>query len=212
MKAKRASIGIRGARIRSSIAVGLSLAMAAILFQPSLAAAARMPSLQLGHASVVNDSGPVRVSWGTSGQCLDGVTTNPKAYGQRVYLHSCSSSATQQWRETLEDCNAGVTDQCAELANVATNLCLDVYQASGANGTHAVLWICSAGDPADLFKINPAPGTNGSPYWTVWAANIGTCLDDPGASTKPGTPVQFYQCNETAAQIWKAPGWVGLGA
>lgn len=69
--------------------------------------------------------------------------------------------------------------------------CLDVADASTANGTAVQLYTCN-GTAAQRWTV----GSDG----TVRA--LGKCLDAAAAGTADGTRVQLYDCNGTGAQRW----------
>ncbi|MGI5229406.1 ricin-type beta-trefoil lectin domain protein [Actinoallomurus sp. CA-142502] len=78
------------------------------------------------------------------------------------------------------------------LVNTASGRCLDVPNASQANGTQVELWDCNG-------------GTN--QQWTPTSARQlqvygGKCLDASGAGTSPGTKVIIWDCNGQANQQW----------
>jgi hypothetical protein len=211
LKATRTRIGFRGARVGSLMAVGLSFAIAAILLQPSPAAAAYRSNLQPSHAPLNFTSGYVQVSNYRNGLCIDDPSGSTN--GARMILWGCNGASNQLWREISTGCGLGgpFESYCAVLQNESSGRCLDVWGASKANGTPAVQYSCNSNDTAEQFKIQPAAGAPGAPYWSVWASGIGVCLDDPNGSSAWGTQLQFYQCNQTASQTWYGPGWIGTG-
>jgi len=132
--------------------------------------------------------------------------------GTRMQLYPCTGNSNQHWNELIVTVGTptGQTTQAALLQNAYSGLCLNVSGASRANFTPAIQWGCSSTYTNELFKVLPAPGTSGPPNFNFWAGWIGTCLDDPYNSGSSGTKLEFYQCNESVAQTWRANGMIGV--
>jgi alpha-glucosidase (family GH31 glycosyl hydrolase) len=121
---------------------------------------------------------------GDGGLCLDvrgGVSTN----GEPIQLYTCNHTSAQQ-----------VTYTAGGAAQVLGK-CLDVTGSGTANGTLVQLAACTGGANqawtlrANGALVNPASGR---------------CLDDPGGNTTPGAvQLEIYDCNGSAAQVWKLP-------
>src|SRR5262249_38808084 len=77
------------------------------------------------------------------------------------------------------------------------NQCLTVN--GTGNGAPVVLSGCNGGGGQQWNRSGNASGTLKNPA-------SGRCLDDPGASTSPGTALQLYDCNGSSAQNWTWPG------
>ncbi len=73
--------------------------------------------------------------------------------------------------------------------------CLDVANASAANGATVQLWDCNGG-ANQQWTVN-AVGTAGE-----IRSGLGKCLDVQDGSTADGAKVQLYDCNGTTAQRW----------
>lgn len=178
------------------LVVGLVLAsVLALLLQTSALAVGPAPSnlRNYQNALCVDDT-----NWSTS-------------QGTQMQQWPCTGNSNQVWTEIIYSCPWGgqYGGNCALLQNRYSGLCLDVKGRSKANFTPAIQWGCSPVDIAQVFKVMPAPGTAGPPNW-VLVSDVGTCLDDPGQSTNSGTKLEFYQCNQTVAQIWVGQGWIGV--
>jgi hypothetical protein len=189
---------IRGARVLRLMTLGLGIALATGLAQPLPAAA--------------YTSSYVPVHKAGNSLCIDDPNAS-KTSGTQMILWPCATGSNQQWREMSVECGLGggpLSSTCALLQNAASGLCLDVKGGSKSNGTPAIQWPCNTSDHAQWFKVMPAAGGSGPPYWTLWAAGIGVCLDDPNNSSTSGTKLRFWQCNQSAAQIWYAPGWAAF--
>ena len=192
------------------------------------------------------------------GKCLD---TN--ASGTAV-LDTCDLNASQQWtarpdgtlyqpaasrclddpgsagtQQELASCTAGAAAQHWQLPASPLygngGLCLDVRQASNADGTPVQLYTCNGttaqswAEPGDgtvraLGKCLDVPGTAdgtlvdlstcGGTASQQWVAQndgsllnsaSGKCLDDPNANPESGLQLQVYDCNSTSAQVWTLP-------
>ena len=182
---------------RRTFALGLALTVAAI-------------SLLVSTTGVRAATPLAQVTQFANGKCIDD-TGWSRSQGTRLQLYSCLGNSNQHWYENITPCNywAGDDEYCAMIQNAYSGFCLDVQGNSSRWGTPAIQWGCNPADKAQLFKIEPAPGTSGPPNWMLVASN-GLCLDDPNQSSANGTKLQFYGCNLTVAQIWRASGWIGV--
>ncbi|MGH3155841.1 MAG: lectin [Streptosporangiaceae bacterium] len=123
------------------------------------------------------------VSGVSSSLCADdqgSVTTN----GNPVEIAACDGTAAQRW--TVEpDGRLRVLGKCMDAAH-------------GGSGTAAVI---------DLYACD----STGAQQWRIESGGSlvnpqsGECLEDPGASTKPGTQLRLGTCNGKAAQDWRLP-------
>jgi hypothetical protein len=117
--------------------------------------------------SVTDQSGLDRLQWGW------GTGTNPGGGG-----------------------GTGGTGTSGVLRGAGANRCLDVPNASSANGVQTEIWDCNGGS---------------NQQWTLNSAKelvvYGTkCLDASGSGTTPGTPVIIYDCNGGSNQQWNLAG------
>jgi len=69
-------------------------------------------------------------------------------------------------------------------------------QASAGNGGHVILWKCD-GASGETWTHNRS-----GEY--VLKAN-GLCLDDPAYSTRNGTQLEAYRCDNASNQHWSLP-------
>lgn len=72
--------------------------------------------------------------------------------------------------------------------------CIDVANASTANGTAIQLYDCNS-SAAQQWTVGNTDGT---------IRSLGKCLDVTAAATTNGAKIQLYDCNATAAQKWTA--------
>jgi glucosylceramidase len=96
-----------------------------------------------GYYQVVTRNGPSE-AWD--------VTGGPSATGNGtpVQLWSATGGTNQQWLPTLQS-----DGSYTFTARNSGNECLDVTNRSTANGTQLQQWACTAGDPAQAFRLVP---------------------------------------------------------
>jgi hypothetical protein len=148
-----------------------------------------------------------------SGQCID-VANGSTSSGATIKQYTCGGQANQQWSLRSMDPKEPPTGGYQLVAKHSSK-CLDVSNASMANGAAMQQWECL--NPAKL----PAPGnqifdlvSQGGSYYHLVARHSGKCLDVPSASTEDGIALQQWACLEPAKdhQLWKlaaAPGSPG---
>jgi RHS repeat-associated protein len=112
--------------------------------------------------------------------CLDDAMSSTTP-GNKIDIFTCNGSTAQSWQFTGG--HLQVLSNCAEPAGDGT-----------ANNTLIVLEPCSATTAAQNWTAGP----NGS--WIN--VSSGKCLDDPGSTKTPGTQLQLFTCNKSAAQSW----------
>jgi Ricin-type beta-trefoil lectin domain-like len=138
--------------------------------------------------------------------CLDD-TGWSTTQGTRMQLYTCTGNSNQAWIESItylcQYCGPVTTVQ-----NVYSGLCLNVSGGSHANFTPAIQWGCNINYSNEAFKV--IPSVYGAPNFSLYVPGTGTCLDDPYHSLSVGTKLEFYQCNNSEAQIWTAPNWIGV--
>jgi hypothetical protein len=117
--------------------------------------------------SVTDQSGLDRLQWGW------GTGTNPGGGG-----------------------GTGGTGTSGVLRGAGANRCLDVPNASSANGVQTEIWDCNGGS-------NQQWTLNSSKELVVYGTK---CLDASGNGTAPGTPVIIYDCNGGSNQQWNLTG------
>ncbi len=166
-----------------------------------------MPTTTVGVLAYSGWGGQIQAA-GHMGLCIDDPGYSPYQ-GTRMQLYPCNGASNQHWNELIY--NSGqYTGEFALLQNAYSGLCINVQGASHANFTPAIQWGCSPTYSNETFKVLPAPGTTGPPYFNFWAGGIGTCLDDPYNSGSTYVKLEFYQCNESVAQTWYANGMRGV--
>lgn len=126
--------------------------------------------------------------WGTlvglGGKCMRASGTTA---GSPVLLAACNQSDTQQVWTKLP------SGEIKSLVGGGTSLCL---QANGvANGTPATLATCN-GSLSQRFGITAKGELRSGLDWN-------NCVEVKGGFTTDGTPIQIYDCNDTASQWWK---------
>ena len=130
-----------------------------------------------------------------SGQCVDAAgwgTTN----GTVVQQYTCGSQQyNQEWQLTATG------NGYYSLTNRnAPSLVWDITGGSGATnwGTKIQLWSYGGGTNQQWMPVAMGGG-----YYKFVALSDGECLDTPGSSTTPGTQLQQWGCNGTAAQSFQ---------
>ena len=83
-------------------------------------------------------------------------------------------------------------------ADVASGAVLDFTLGSSPDTG----WASAAADAPPSYDGTPGTGV-AQPAGAVTETATGRCLDDAGAGTADGNPVQVHDCNGTAAQTWK---------
>jgi hypothetical protein len=124
----------------------------------------------------------------TTNFCLDlenGLLDN----GLPLQVWQCNSNTNNQKWDVGDppETSYPVTNKIQGLAGK----CMDVNQASSANGTQVQLYHCN-GTNAQVWTM-PGDGT---------VRALGKCLDVQGGSTAAGTRVQLWDCNGSGAQQW----------
>jgi len=125
--------------------------------------------------------------WGTmvglGGKCMRASGTTA---GSPVLLATCNQTDTQQVWTKLP------SGELKSLVGGGTSLCLE---ANGvANGTAARLATCN-GSVAQRFGITAKGELRSGLDWN-------NCIEVKGGFTTDGTPIQVYDCNNTASQWW----------
>ena len=118
---------------------------------------------------------------GYGGKCADD-KGNSSAVRAKVQIWSCVNDASQQWSFTSGELKHG-------------SLCMN-DQGNAGNGGHVILWTCN-GASNEVWNH-----TSSGQY--VLKSN-GLCLDDPAYSTRNGTQLELYRCNNGANQHWSLP-------
>jgi beta-glucosidase len=103
--------------------------------------------------------------------------------GNDGYYGSALASAVSSGAVSTATLNAMVTPILTEMFGTANGTLVDLYT---CNGTGAQVW---------------QPQSNGA----IVNPESGSCLDDTGWSTTPGTKVQIWACTGGANQSWSLP-------
>jgi len=125
-----------------------------------------------------------------------------------MQMWNCTRGSNQKWEEIYQNiptASPANTWYETNLRNRYSGLCLDLYYGSNTNGAPAIQYPCNPNDQAQKFyitwdfssgeySIGVAPN--------VFLATSSKCLDDHYAGRNNGNPVDFWDCNGTAAQLW----------
>ena len=120
---------------------------------------------------------------GYGGKCADD-TGNSSAERNKIQIWSCTGGAAQNWAFSN-----------GEL--VHNGMCLN-DQASGGSGSKVMLWACDRA-PNELWTHNSRG------QYVLRDHGNTLCLDDPGHSTRNGTQLIVYTCNNGSNQHWSLP-------
>ncbi len=130
-----------------------------------------------------------------SGQCVDAAgwgTSN----GTLVQQYTCGSQQyNQEWQFTATG------NGYYSVANRnAPSLVWDITGGASATnwGTKIQLWSYGGGTNQQWMPVSMGGG-----YYKFVALSDGECIDTPGSSTTPGTQLQEWGCNGTAAQSFR---------
>ena len=119
-----------------------------------------------------------------------------------IVLEPCADIAEQHWFQIPVPGQAGQFS----FRNAKSGLCLEVPGSTPADGTRVIQWPCVPDGQVPIsnerwtfsqFGFPPAPMVS------RLGGSSSTCLDVPGGSTQPGTALQVFTCNGTAAQQWE---------
>ena len=123
------------------------------------------------------------------------------------YSNDCSdefSDATDDWAATFGPyCSSGTVRQkppsvpTPMLIGVQSSKCIDVSNASTANGADVFLWTCHGGGNQQWMAV---PQADGSVQLKV--AHSGKCLDVRDANPANGAAIQQWDCANTPSQHW----------
>lgn len=109
-----------------------------------------------------------------------------------MQVWQCSGNSNQTWTVNAD----------GTISNDYTSLCLDVEGNESGDLTPAIQWECNSADPAQQLRL-VRTSFGDEPQGFEIVNDNGMCLDDEYASPSNGTPVEWYQCNQTAAQDWR---------
>jgi Ricin-type beta-trefoil lectin domain len=126
---------------------------------------------------------PATAIKGYGGKCADDAG-NSSAARNKIQVWSCTGGAAQDWSFSN-----------GEL--IHNGKCLN-DQASGGSRSKIVLWSCDRA-PNETWTHNSRN------EYVLTAHGSTLCLDDPGYSTKNGTQLIVYTCDNGSNQHWSLP-------
>jgi beta-glucosidase len=156
----------------------------------------------------VNSNGTIQAK---SGTCLDN-WQSVNADGNPVKLFACSGTdAAQKWIVSGNIIKNPATGKCLDDpgSTTADGTSLDLYT---CNGTNAQVWkptggYSITGDPKQKWALKYNDATK-SGYFEITSpisdinSNLHYCLDVAASGKTDGTIVQYWGCDQTAAQHW----------
>ena len=134
-----------------------------------------------------------------SGKCLD-VQKSSLANGAPVQQWTCHGKDNQRWiLKPLAHHSGGEPNY--RLQALHSGKCLDVRQASLANGAPVQQWTCHSPEH-QTWILEPDLTLEGEPSYSRQALHSGKCLDVRQASLANGAPVQQWTCHGPDHQRW----------
>lgn len=88
------------------------------------------------------------------------------------------------------------------VVNFASGTCLDNYHDQLANYNEVYGWGCNETN-AQTWTFYRVGGSSQSPIFEIELAGTGFCLDNYHSIAKSGNPVDIYECDGSAAQLWQ---------
>lgn len=125
----------------------------------------------------------------SSGLCLEATGTTA---GATVVQNTCSGAVAQKW--TFQNFGG---NQYEFISAATPSLCLNVKNASKADGAKLEIWNCSGGS-SELWGFNPIS----SGVYSITNVNSGTCVDVSASSTSIGLQMEIWSCNGGTNQNW----------
>jgi Ricin-type beta-trefoil lectin domain len=125
---------------------------------------------------------PVTEVRGYDGFCMDD-TNNSSAARNKIQLWRCNSGSAQSW--TYSGSELRINGMCVNA------------KGNGKSGSKLILWQCT-GAANEIFIHEGSE-------WVEKANNYKLCIDDPAFSTRGGTQLMVYTCNNGANQHWTEP-------
>jgi hypothetical protein len=125
---------------------------------------------------------PVNQVRGFDGMCMDD-TNNSSAARTSVQIWRCNSGQAQSW-----------TYWGSELR--IHGMCVNA-KGNGKSGSKLILWQCT-GAANEIFIHRGSE-------WVEKANGYKLCIDDPAYSTRGGTQLMVYTCNNGSNQHWTEP-------
>jgi hypothetical protein len=132
---------------------------------------------------------------------------NSSAQGALIVQQPCDLYVSgirnlyQEWYSVCQDANCSVF----YWVNRGSQLCLRARGLNGpANGLQIMQWACNWITDVD-WVYGSSPVIDTFVLESRLSGSRGYCVDVPGASWQAGLALQLYRCNQTVAQIWRAP-------
>ena len=113
-----------------------------------------------------------------------------------------SFMATVPANAAVDTTNAAVD---TTVVNVASDTCLDNYHDQLANYNEVYGWECNETN-AQTWTFYKVGGSSQSPIFEIELTDTGFCLDNYHSIAKSGNPVDIYECDGSAAQLWQGRG------
>ncbi|MBV9451885.1 MAG: RICIN domain-containing protein [Streptosporangiaceae bacterium] len=146
--------------------------------------ASTSPSASASASASSSPSPSYRLVRGFDGKCVDDAG-NSSSLRAKMQIWNCNSS----------DQAEGITYSGAELKH--NNMCLNA-KGNGKSGSKVILWKCTGS--ANEIWVHRSNGE-----YVEKANGYKVCLDDPGYSTRNGTQLMVYTCNNGPNQHWSLP-------
>lgn len=127
-----------------------------------------------------------------SGVCLD-IGGDHQSSGSPLFLWNCNGGPTQQWQ----------LGPNGAIASAATDMCIDTPNSNNTDGTALQIYTCngSAAQTWTSGAVNPTPITRTGTIVSNLPSHL--CVDDTGASSNNGNPIQMQTCNgNPGGQSW----------
>jgi hypothetical protein len=161
-------------------------------------------SLAVAAPARADTFGPIQ-NYG-NGLCMQPEGNSPEQ-GALIVQEPCTLFTTgarnlfQEWYSLCQDARCSVF----YWVNRGSQLCLRARGLNGpANHEQIMQWACNWITDVDwVYGTDPIADT--FVLESRLSGSHGYCLDVPGASGAVGLPLQLYRCNQTGAQIWRAP-------
>jgi hypothetical protein len=151
---------------------------------PSSSASASATASPTPSASKTTTAPSVKEVHGFDGKCIDDFG-NKSAKRTKVGIWSCSSTdAAQGWTYSGDELKIH-------------GMCVNA-KGNGKSGSKTILWTCNgSANEIWIHKSNQE--------YELKANGYKLCLDDSGYSTKNGTQLMVYRCNDGPNQRWTLP-------
>ncbi|KAI9232437.1 MAG: ricin B lectin domain-containing protein [Podila humilis] len=125
------------------------------------------------------------ISSASSSKCIEVQNFSKIRDGSVVELNDCNNSTAQMW-----NIFSGLTE--VKLADPDLNFCIDAIDVD--TGNNVVMWECNQNPQQQWIFTDDGLLT--------LANNTNLCLEVPNSSTKNGTPLRTFNCNDRLNQVW----------